>query len=131
MWELAVAQDKAVYYPRITLDRSDLEFVRRQPEQQLIPGTFGIRIPSGNDFLQPGQRSSVVLTPGVGFDASGNRLGRGKGYYDRAFRGVVSGMLRVAIAYDFQVVPMIPSSLQDEQMDWIVTESRLIDCRKK
>lgn len=131
MWELAVEQDKAVYYPRISPDRSNLEFVRRQPESQLIPGTFGIRIPAGNDLFQPGQAAAVVLTPGVGFDSSGNRLGRGKGYYDRAFQGVLAGMLRVAIAYDFQVVSMIPSGPQDEQVDWIVTESRLIDCRKK
>ena len=130
IWELAVKQDKAVYYPRITPDHNNLEFVRRQPETALIPGTFGIRIPSGHDLLRQGRGETVVLTPGVGFDVSGNRLGRGKGYYDRAFRGVLSGLLRVAIAYDFQVVVTIPNGPQDERVDWIVTESRLIDCRQ-
>ena len=75
--------------------------------------------------LQP---SDIVFTPGVGFDEKGHRLGRGKGYYDRAFRGVLAGALRVALAYEFQVVPEIPSGPDDERVQWIATEERLIEC---
>jgi len=128
IWQAAVAQGKAVYYPRITADRTNLEFVRRFPKDRLIPGTFGILIPPGGDLLSGLQETDVGLVPGVGFDRQGHRLGRGKGYYDRAFRNVLAGALRVALAYDFQVVQEIPVSPSDERVDYIMTETALIDC---
>jgi 5-formyltetrahydrofolate cyclo-ligase len=131
IWQEAAAQRKAVYYPRITADRANLEFVRRYPGDRLIAGTFGILLPPGDDLLSGLQETDVVLTPGVGFDPHGHRLGRGKGYYDRAFRGVLAGALRVALAYEFQVVPDIPSGLHDEGVQWIATELRLIACSNK
>lgn len=128
IWQAAVKQDQAVYYPRITADKADLEFVRRYPGEQLVLGTFNILIPSGNQLLLGMQPSDIVLTPGVGFDEKGHRLGRGKGYYDRAFRGVLADALRVALAYELQMVSTLPSGPEDERVQWIVTESRLLAC---
>ena len=128
IWLEALKRGKAVYYPRIAEDRANLEFVRRSPTARLIPGTFGILIPPGDEILPHLQTSDVVFTPGVGFDRKGHRLGRGKGYYDRAFRRVLAGALRVALAYECQIVPEIPSGPDDEQMQWIVTEEQMIEC---
>ncbi|MBI3799180.1 MAG: 5-formyltetrahydrofolate cyclo-ligase [Deltaproteobacteria bacterium] len=128
IWQDTIAQGKAVYYPRITADRADLEFVRRSPGDRLIPGTFGILIPPGEELLAALHETDIVLTPGVGFDRQGHRLGRGKGYYDRAFRGVLSGALRVALAHTFQVVSHIPATAHDERVQYILTEAELIDC---
>jgi 5-formyltetrahydrofolate cyclo-ligase len=128
IWQDATAQGKAVYYPRITTDRANLEFVRRYPGDRLITGTFGILIPPGEDLLAALRETDVVLTPGVGFDRQGHRLGRGKGYYDRAFRGVLSGALRVALAHAFQIVPHIPATAHDERVQYIVSEAEIIDC---
>lgn len=126
IWHEAVRQNKAVYYPRITPDKANLQFVRRLPGQQLVPGMFGILIPPGNNLLTSVSETDVVLTPGVGFDHYGHRLGRGKGYYDRAFRGVLAGGLRIALAYESQLVLAIPTTADDEPVHIIVTESRLI-----
>lgn len=128
IWHEAVRQHKAVYYPRITTDKANLEFVRRLPSDQLIRGTFGILIPPGNDLLTSIAETDVVLTPGVGFDHYGHRLGRGRGYYDRAFRGVLAGALRIALAYESQLVSIIPTAPDDEPVHCIVTETRFIDC---
>lgn len=128
IWQEAVHQGKAVYYPRITADRADLEFVRRSPGEQLITGTFGILIPPGDELLVKLSPTDVVLTPGVGFDRHGHRLGRGKGYYDRAFRGVLANALRVALTYEFQVIPDIPHSPNDEPLHYLVTEDGVIEC---
>ena len=128
LWQESMKLGKRVYYPRITEDRTNLEFVLRHPEDTLISGTFGILIPPGDEVLSRLQPSDIVFTPGVGFDEKGHRLGRGKGYYDRAFLGVLAGALRVALAYEFQVVPEIPSGPDDERVQWIATEERLIEC---
>ena len=128
VWQAALIQGKAVYYPRISADRRNLEFVHRPPGDRLIPGTFGILIPPGNDLLGSLRKTDLVLTPGVGFDRQGHRLGRGKGYYDRAFRDVLADALRVALAYDFQVVPYIPATSDDECVQYLVTEIATIDC---
>ena len=128
IWQEAVRQNKAVYYPRITTDKTTLEFVRRLPGHQLVPGTFGILTPPGNALLMSVSETDVVLTPGVGFDHYGHRLGRGRGYYDRAFRGVLAGALRIALAYESQLVSAIPTAPDDEPVHYVVTETRLIRC---
>lgn len=128
VWD--AAQPKAVYYPRISADRTRLDFVQRSPDEPLLVGLFGIRTPPGNERLTAGQaRDAIVLTPGLGFDVQGRRLGRGRGYYDRAFCHLLAGAVRVALAYDHQVLGRIPSGPLDERVNWILTESRLIDCR--
>lgn len=129
LWQAAIQQGKSVYYPRISADHTSLEFIRRRPNDILILGTFGILIPPGDELLAALQPTDIVLTPGVGFDEHGRRLGRGKGYYDRAFRGVLSGALRIAPAYELQIVPAIPAGPADERVDWIVTEKRKMECR--
>jgi 5-formyltetrahydrofolate cyclo-ligase len=128
IWDEATRLNKAVYYPRISTDNANLEFVRRVPSQPLVSGTFGILIPPGDDLLTNVSATTVVLTPGVGFDLAGHRLGRGRGYYDRAFRGVLAGALRIALAYESQLVDVIPTAADDEPVHAIVTETRFIDC---
>jgi len=128
IWQEALRQGKVVYYPRISADRENLEFVRRHPGDRLTPGTFGILIPPGDELLSRLCETDLVLTPGVGFDRQGHRLGRGKGYYDRAFRTVLAGARRVALAYDFQVVPHVPVTPTDARVQCLVTEAEIINC---
>lgn len=128
IWWAAVAQGRTVYYPRATADHAELEFIRRSVSNPLVPGAFGILTPTGNESLVDLQETDIVLTPGVGFDRQGHRLGRGRGYYDRAFRGVLAGALRVALAYECQIVPCIPTDPRDEAVQYVITEIGIIDC---
>ena len=128
LWQAACRRGIAVYYPRVTADKQAVEFVRRHDNEPLIPGVFDIPVPPGEDLLTSVSWTDLVLIPGVGFDRAGHRLGRGRGYYDRALRGVLAGALRVGLAHEFQVVSHVPVDPHDERVDYIVTEKRLIAC---
>ncbi len=128
LWQESRRRGIAVYYPRVTADKQTVEFVRRHDNEPLIPGVFDILVPPGEDLLSGVSRTDLVLLPGVGFDRTGHRLGRGRGYYDRALSGALAGALRVGLAHECQVVPHIPIDPHDERVDYVVTERRLIEC---
>lgn len=87
---------------------------------------LGFRIPP---HACPPSSLDLILLPGVVFGSQGQRVGRGKGYYDRILKQYPSA-LRLALAFDFQIqVDMLPNSLEqewDQRVDWILTESREI-----
>jgi 5-formyltetrahydrofolate cyclo-ligase len=89
----------------------------------LKPGTLGIPAPVSDRAFEG--RVDVVITPGVGFTAAGDRLGMGKGYYDRWFAAHDYG-LSVAICFECQLVAELPVSETDVPVDLIVTEQRVI-----
>ena len=72
---------------------------------------------------------ALCLTPGVGFSMDGGRIGHGAGYYDRYFEKHPR-LLRVGIAYEFQIVDHIPTEVTDIPLQWIVTPDRTIKTTK-
>ena len=66
----------------------------------------------------------AVIIPGVAFDQAKNRLGRGRGFYDRLLERM--NVKKIALAYEFQIVDHIPTEPHDVGMDIIVTETRVI-----
>ena len=72
----------------------------------------------------------LVLTPGLGFDRAGHRLGRGAGFYDRFFSGVGAGIgpLRLGVCFDGQLVEEVAFADHDERVDAIATENGLVVC---
>ncbi len=74
----------------------------------------------------PFEEIDLVVTPGLGFDKNGNRLGRGASYYDRFF---VSGELeaqKCGFAFEEQVVDLVPVDEHDIAMDFLVTDKQVI-----
>lgn len=69
-----------------------------------------------NEYLK---QIDIVLVPGIAFDKSKNRLGRGKGYYDRYFMS--KNVTKVGICYDFQLLENVPTETHDIKMDIIIT----------
>jgi 5-formyltetrahydrofolate cyclo-ligase len=96
-------------------------------------GRFGIDEPAGARV--PIAAMDVVVAPLVGADQSGNRLGRGAGYYDRYFeRPALPGRgeqpLLVGFAYDFQVVAALEPEPHDVPLDALVTPTRVLRFRR-
>ncbi|OIP83170.1 MAG: 5-formyltetrahydrofolate cyclo-ligase [Porphyromonadaceae bacterium CG2_30_38_12] len=61
----------------------------------------------------------LVIVPGVAFDRKRNRLGRGKGYYDRYFNN--KKVTKIGVCYDFQLLENIPADSYDIKMDKVIT----------
>ena len=113
-------------FPRVA-PGGQLCFSRVERWEDLHPrGNYGILEPSeAAPVSQPGD-GDVVVVPGVAFDACGNRLGRGKGYYDRALSGARDSQpLLIGAGYELQIVPSVPHDSRDWPMDAIVTEASL------
>ena len=70
----------------------------------------------------------LIMVPGVGFDATGARMGHGKGYYDKLLENARPDTPLVALAFECQMFDEIPVASHDVFMNKIITESRVIEC---
>lgn len=97
----------------------------------LRPGSFGIAEPDASAPEIAPSDVAVMLVPGLAFDARGNRLGFGGGYYDEVLAGATTGRpaLVVGLGYDFQVVDACPVDERDARVDCVVTDARVIRCQ--
>ncbi len=66
----------------------------------------------------------LVLTPGRAFSVKGDRMGRGAGYYDTFFASLSGRAIKMAAAFDIQIVDEVPTDERDRPVDIIVTEKR-------
>ena len=82
-------------------------------------GPYGVCEPASKKFINL-EDLDLVITPGVAFDKKGNRLGRGKGYYDCFLKKLSHKTATVGLAFDFQVLPDIPATRQDVQVNRVI-----------
>lgn len=87
-------------------------------EDHTREGAFHILEPTGDDFTRY-DAIDVAIIPGMAFDPAGNRLGRGKGYYDR-FLPKVRLSYKIGVCYGFQMVERVPVGDLDQPMDEVV-----------
>jgi 5-formyltetrahydrofolate cyclo-ligase len=100
----------------------------RDFDADLAAGKFGILEPTP-EAVRPAMSDEIdaALVPGLAFDEVGNRVGRGLGYFDRLLQQT-SGA-KIALAFDFQLLDEVPAETHDLRMDFIVTETRVVNLR--
>ncbi len=81
---------------------------------------FGIGEPTGPEFTDL-ERVEMIIVPGVAFDRTGNRMGRGRGFYDRLLKSTPRAF-KVGVAFNFQMVDRVPTEDFDVPMDAVLTE---------
>lgn len=111
---------KRLYLPRV--NGIDLDLLPYE-QTSLRAGTFHIEEPTGDDIVDP-RRIEMVIVPAMAYDRQGNRVGRGKGYYDRLLTQTKA--FKVGVAYDFQLFDNVDAEPHDIPVDIVVTESRII-----
>ena len=122
----AQRRGKSCYLPVLNAFGSPrLRFKRWNREEVLRNNRYGIPEPRGGRYCMP-RALSLVLLPLVGFDASGNRLGMGKGYYDRTFafrrHAAARRPVLLGLAHECQSVEKLEAEAWDLPLDGVVTD---------
>lgn len=110
-------QGKTILLPKVTGEES-MELRTFRTCKDMKEGGFHIMEPTGPIFNNYPE-IDLALIPGMSFDSQGNRLGRGKGYYDR-FLKHLPHTYKIGICFEFQKREHIPTTDQDVKMDEII-----------
>lgn len=116
---------KRVLAPKVSWEqRRMLPIEIRSLSDGVTSSPLGIREPADGVPI-PVADIDLVIVPGLGFDPFGNRLGRGRGFFDRFlahkdFRGV-----SCALAFEEQLVPQVPAGPHDIPVDMLVTDKHV------
>lgn len=113
--------EKSFYLPVVKDSR--LVFRKLQDDTVFEKSNMGIDEPLGEDFTDY-SKIDMIIVPGTAFDRKCNRLGRGKGYYDRFLATVKAP--KIGVCFDFQLKDQIPADDKDIRMDMVVGENELI-----
>lgn len=130
IFDKAVSEGKQVFYPRV-MDGETMQFFQVTDLSALQEGYRGIREPraDGAAYTQPAReagRRALLVMPGAAFDREKNRIGYGKGFYDR-FLGAGFAGVKIALAFDVQILQgnQIPAQETDVRPDLILSETGL------
>lgn len=110
-----------------------LRFVAIERWSDLQPGRFGVPEPAelfredSTRMVAP-EQCDVIIVPGVAFTRRGDRLGHGQGYYDRYLAVTRPDAMRIALAFECQLVDELPTEPHDYRVDVIVTEAAVCYC---
>lgn len=115
---------KRVAVPKVQGD--EMEFYEISSLSDCVSGAFGIPEPLGEGA--PVTEEGWILMPGLAFDGQGNRLGYGGGFYDK-YLEKHENLMKIALAYDFQVISHVSAEIYDKPVDYIVTPERVIKTR--
>lgn len=126
--DFARIKGKSVAVPYCVNNNGDMEFYYINTLDDLVVGSFGVREPNIDickkvtDFDK-----SIIIVPGIAFDTNGYRLGYGKGYYDRFLQNHT--LISFGLCYNSLVLNQLPIDDFDKSVDYIITETRLIDAK--
>ncbi len=114
-------KDKTILLPCVVGD--DLVLRKYEGKDSMIEGEqFGILEPQGNIF-EDYSKIDLMIIPGVAFDSTKNRMGRGRGFYDRLLK--TCDCEKIGICFDFQIVNKVPTEEFDVKMNKVIATSAI------
>jgi len=117
---------KNIIVPVSNKEDSTLILSRLKSWDELSIGSYRILEPRIEKIRKTNiEDIDLIIVPGVAFDIKGNRMGHGKGYYDRLLENTKAKT--VGLAFEFQIVEKIPTDKHDRPVDMIITEDRVIE----
>ena len=120
-----VSLGKSCYLPVLEPATTTLQFRQYLPDAPLVTNFFGLQEPAPEAPVIAPEALSTVFMPLVGFDLEGNRLGMGKGYYDRTFAFLKEddgkGPALIGLAHECQRVESLEAAAWDVPLGGIIT----------
>ncbi len=124
----SISLGKTVVVPKSVTKNNALILSRLSDWDNLEVGAYNILEPKQESIEQVDVESiDLIIVPGVVFDESGNRIGHGKGYYDRLLNDS-QNIPNIGLAFELQMIDNIESEKHDEKIDVIITEDRIMKC---
>jgi len=121
----ALRMNKKVALPKVYPKEKDMKFYWIRDVQELSPGYWGIPEPDPVEEAYP-ENADLIVIPAIAFDKRGYRLGYGGGYYDRFLKKVRKDAILIGLAYEEQILDIVPKDEWDIPVSLIVTEERTI-----
>jgi len=126
----SMKMDKEIIVPKSDEENRRLILSKLDKWEDLEKGLYNILEPKKEKIKEISiEKIDLIIVPGVGFDEQGNRTGHGKGYYDNLLRNCKNA-LSIGLAFEFQIIKNIPTNNFDIPVDVIITDKRIIKCRK-
>lgn len=120
--EKAVTQGKITAYPKV--EGEDMRFYIIDDGEDVAYGYMNIKEPVASPERLVDIDKGIVILPGLAFDRKCNRAGYGKGFYDRFLEGH-KNLVKIGIAYDFQVFDELETDIWDIPLDYVITETTI------
>ncbi len=125
MMEETLRKGKRVLLPKVRereIYLGEIKDLKKDVEK----GSFGILEPKETYRKTTPKGIDMVILPGIVFDLKGERIGYGKGYYDRFLKKFPRTIPLIGLAYDFQVINNISGKKHDRRVSKIITETQII-----
>ncbi len=121
----SISVNKTIALPKVNIETSSLDIYEIKDLSELGIGYQNIPEPIlPDDRILNVKDIDLIIVPGVAFDESCNRLGYGKGCYDKML--ISKSSPAIALAYEEQIIDSVPAEQHDIKMDKIITDKRVI-----
>lgn len=128
LMDTLLSRNRNVLFPQFNTSEKRYDLVSVSKDGGMKPGRYGIAEPvSGVAVCETdlSAADTAWIVPGVAFDMTGNRLGRGGGIYDRFLKH--TNGLKIGVAYDWQILESIPAEAHDVTVDLLLSEHRILN----
>ncbi len=105
------------------ISNENIHFFTYTGKSNLTKGVLGINEPTDTELISP-KEIDLFIIPGIAFDYECNRMGRGKGYYDRYLTHIKKPT--IGLCFDFQLLEHIPTEIHDKKMTLVITEKSIV-----
>ena len=135
--DIILNENKMLCLPRTENEKMEFYYINSDEDfsEQTEIGEYGITVPKSNqDKLDINSipDKTLIIIPGLAFDEQGNRLGKGKGYYDKFLAELLSTSEKekilgiVGYCYDFQIIDKVITEPNDIPVDYIISDKRIV-----
>ncbi len=125
IFKRALIDGKTVAFPITNVETDELTAIIADSNTHFSKGGYNIFEPNSKKIIDKSM-IDVVIVPGIAFDKNGNRIGFGKGCYDRFLKEI--NAIKIGFCYEFQMKNEILADEFDVCMDYLICENGLVNC---